>query len=141
MATEYRNNIFMLENLPPPTTTGSPTRPIDRALRAKTATKRRRDEKGCAACRYARVSKADKQDTVAQVKAPHQAGCKRIFEPLVAAGPDLWSSCLRAAGQPVSRADKRSQYGAFSPKGLYQCQRPNQNQPAMVELKPATFFV
>jgi DNA invertase Pin-like site-specific DNA recombinase len=35
---------------------------------------------------YARVSKADAQDTAIQVKAPRQAGCKRIFEEKASGG-------------------------------------------------------
>ena len=37
-------------------------------------------KKGSLLIGYARVSKADDQDTAAQVKALRQAGCKRIFE-------------------------------------------------------------
>ncbi len=35
---------------------------------------------------YARVSKADDQDTAAQVKALRKAGCKRIFEEKASGG-------------------------------------------------------
>jgi len=44
--------------------------------------------KGAVLVGYARVSKADHQDTAAQVKAMRKAGCERIFEekPPVAAG-------------------------------------------------------
>ena len=37
-------------------------------------------KKGALLLGFARVSKADDQDTGAQVKALRQAGCKRIFE-------------------------------------------------------------
>ena len=36
--------------------------------------------KGAVLVGYARVSKADHQDTAAQVKALRKAGCERIFE-------------------------------------------------------------
>ena len=47
---------------------------------------RRGDEKGAMLVGYARVSKADDQDTAAQVKALRQAGCKRIFEEKASGG-------------------------------------------------------
>ena len=57
---------------------------------------RRGDEKGGLLVGYARVSKADDQDTAAQdtaaqdtaaqVKALRQAGCKRIFEEKASGG-------------------------------------------------------
>ena len=43
-------------------------------------------KKGALLLGYARVSKADDQDTAAQVKALHQAGCKRIFEERASGG-------------------------------------------------------
>src|SRR5258708_15839728 len=43
-------------------------------------------KKGALFVGYARVSKADDQDTVAQVKALRQAGCKRIFEEKASGG-------------------------------------------------------
>jgi len=43
-------------------------------------------KKGSFLIGYARVSKADDQDTAAQVKALRQAGCKRIFEEKVSGG-------------------------------------------------------
>ena len=43
-------------------------------------------EKGALLLGYARVSKADDQDTAAQVKALRQAGCKRIFEEKASGG-------------------------------------------------------
>ena len=42
--------------------------------------------KGAMLVGYARVSKADDQDTAAQVKALRQAGCKRIFEEKASGG-------------------------------------------------------
>ena len=42
--------------------------------------------KGAMLVGYARVSKADDQDTAAQVKALRKAGCKRIFEEKVSGG-------------------------------------------------------
>jgi DNA invertase Pin-like site-specific DNA recombinase len=41
---------------------------------------------------YARVSKADDQDTAIQVKALRQAGCKRIFEEKASG---VWPSPLK----------------------------------------------
>jgi DNA invertase Pin-like site-specific DNA recombinase len=54
-------------------------------------------KKGSLLLGYARVSKADDQDTAAQVKALRQAGCKRIFEEKASGGtgPNFtkhWSS-------------------------------------------------
>src|SRR5262250_3127290 len=55
---------------------------------------------------YARVSKADAQDTAAQVKALRQAGCKRIFEEKASGGrwdrPELHKALeqLREGGRP-----------------------------------------
>src|SRR5271165_386602 len=43
-------------------------------------------KKGSLLIGYARVSKADDQDTAAQVKALRQAGCKRIFEEKASGG-------------------------------------------------------
>ena len=43
-------------------------------------------KKGALLVGYARVSKADDQDTAAQVKALRQAGCKRIFEEKASGG-------------------------------------------------------
>jgi DNA invertase Pin-like site-specific DNA recombinase len=43
-------------------------------------------KKGALLVGYARVSKADDQDTAAQVKALRQVGCKRIFEEKAAGG-------------------------------------------------------
>ena len=42
--------------------------------------------KGAMLVGYARVSKADDQDTAAQVKALRKAGCKRIFEEKASGG-------------------------------------------------------
>jgi DNA invertase Pin-like site-specific DNA recombinase len=42
--------------------------------------------KGAMFVGYARVSKADDQDTAAQVKVLRQAGCKRIFEEKASGG-------------------------------------------------------
>src|ERR1700732_2812257 len=47
---------------------------------------RRGDEKGALLVGYARVSKADDQDTAAQVKALRQVGCKRLFEEKASGG-------------------------------------------------------
>jgi DNA invertase Pin-like site-specific DNA recombinase len=54
-------------------------------------------KKGSLLLGYARVSKADDQDTAAQVKALRQGGCKRIFEEKTSGGtgPNFtkhWSS-------------------------------------------------
>jgi DNA invertase Pin-like site-specific DNA recombinase len=43
-------------------------------------------KKGALLIGYARISKADDQDTAAQVKALRQAGCKRIFEEKASGG-------------------------------------------------------
>jgi len=42
--------------------------------------------KGAMLVGYARVSKADHQDTAAQVKALRKAGCERIFEEKASGG-------------------------------------------------------
>jgi len=49
---------------------------IDQALRTLSGN----ESEGAMLVGYARVSKADRQDTAAQVKALRKAGCKRIFE-------------------------------------------------------------
>lgn len=48
---------------------------IDQALRTLSGN----ESEGAMLVGYARVSKADRQDTAAQVKALRKAGCKRIF--------------------------------------------------------------
>ena len=55
---------------------------IDQALRALNGN----ESEGAMLVGYARVSKADRQDTAAQVKALRKAGCKRIFEEKASGG-------------------------------------------------------
>jgi len=56
-------------------------------------------KKGALLLGYARVSKADNQDTAAQVKALRQAGCRRIFEEKASGGRWHRPELHKALGQ------------------------------------------
>jgi DNA invertase Pin-like site-specific DNA recombinase len=57
-------------------------------------------KKGALLVGYARVSKADDQDTATQVKALRQAGCKQIFEEKEETGSSAAPS--RHKGRPLA---------------------------------------
>jgi hypothetical protein len=62
-------------------------------------------KKGAFLLGYARVSKADDQDTAAQVKELRQAGCKRIFEERASGGTGR--NFIKVNGPPSLRISSK----------------------------------
>ena len=70
-------------------------------------------KKGALLIGYARISKADDQDTAAQVKALRQTGCERIFEEKASGG--RWNKALNRLRHLWRRRGAARGKGPLSP--------------------------